>query len=200
MKNTLFLSLILLTLFSNCKKETIPELDARSNTSDFFISGTFGTEVIDLKASGDYYMYSNYYFDSTKKTNVFTGEIKNRNQIINQPKVRLEIIDFIKYDLGIDSLLNMSILDLFDTSDPSDCLGKATIILDLNDGTGEKNSSLIAQPLNKIKVKNVEQYAMNENSQHTVRITFEGEVLLPNSSGPDEVFKFDAAFAIAYPQ
>ena len=202
MKNYLYILIGLVLIIASCKKEAIPELSPTAGSDGIYFSGMLGTEPISLNSKGNYYMYSSFTFDSIQEVYVFTGELKERYCTDCGTGIKLKVTNYKKSPGGVinfdlDSILTISSINWESLSAVE--LGLAEIIIDKNDGNPVLSSrSCYQSASNKLLINSVEYYNKNELGQNTVKVQFEGEVYITNSTG-DELFTFNGSFAFAYP-
>ena len=201
MKNYFYILIGLTMTIVGCKKELIPELISTAGSEGIYINGMLESEPINLNSSGNYYMYSNFSFDSVKEVYIFTGELKERYCADCGTGITLKVTNYIKSPGGVinfdfDSVFNTNCIYWNDYT--VDELGLAEIII-VKDNQPPLSSRSCFQPnTNRIEIKNVEYYKNNELGQKTVKITFEGKVLLSTPQGY-KLFIFDGSFAFGYP-
>ena len=202
MKNYYYIFLGFIILLSSCKKEEIPELNPTSGSHGIYINGMLGTEPINLNSSGNYYMYSNFIFDSIREVYIFTGELKERYCTDCGPSIKLNVTNYKKSPGGInnfdyDSIFNTSVINWGNVT--TDELGLAELVIEKNNGSNPMSSMNTYQPTaNSLKIKDFELYKVNELGQNTVKVKFEGQVTMLTPSG-EKLFVFDGAFAFAFP-
>lgn len=202
MKINFYTLILLVTIFASCKKETIPELIPTVGSDGIYINGMLGSEPINLNSKGNYYMYSSFSFDSIREVYIFTGELKERYCSDCGPGIKLKVTNYKKSPGGInnfdtDSIFNTNIINWGSVT--TDELGLAELILEKNNGQLPMSSMNSYQSSNNnLKIIDLEIYKENELGQNTVKVKFEGQVMLSTPNG-DELFVFDGSFAFAYP-
>lgn len=200
MKKYYYIFLGLAITLASCKKEEIPELTPSITSEEIHINGMLGSESINLTSEGNYYMYTNFSFDSVTEIYVFEGELRERYCTDCGPGIKLKISNNKKYPGGIenfnlDSLFEMK--SLLWKSVAAEEVGLAELII--TKGTETYMSKNSFQPSsNRLTIKDVELYHTNELGQKTALISYEGDVFVSTPEG-DKLFTFDGSFAFAYP-
>lgn len=208
MKKILYITLCLLVLLS-CEKEVIPELvDQQKNTSTpestFYLKGLLGTDSVNIKSSQNYYMFSDFEFDVAKDLFVFTGELKETNCANCGIAIKIKLNNYIAspgevVNFDLDTVFKLEDKSWNDPLFPSDFLNKVEMIVNYNNGEPLRSSYSISQSSNSFKVVSAEHYENNELGQSTVKVKFEGRVLIPTSTPAAKLFIFEGVYAFAHP-
>lgn len=210
MRRILQILLLLSLVFVSCKKEPIPELVDEQNGTEipspkFYLKGLLGTDSVNIESKGDYYMFSSYDFDITNNHFVFIGELKQTNCSTCGIGITIKINNYINspgqvLNFNTDTTFKAGIKGWNDPLFPSNYLDKAEIIVNYNNGEPLRSSYSISQINKNINITSLEYFDANENGESTVRVGFNGTVLIPTSSPSSKLFTFEGVYAFAFPE
>lgn len=209
MKILIYISIIILA-FISCKKESIPELVEKQKgiedtSAKFYIKGMLGTDSVNLESKGGYYMFSSHDFDSPNDVYIFSGELKQTNCSSCGIGIKIKLNNYVN---SPNQILNFNTDTTFKTevrnwNDPlftNDYLNKAEIIVNYNNGEPLRSSYSISQVNKDFMITNLEYFNTNENGESTVKVSFQGSVLIPTSSPASKLFTFEGVYAFAFPE
>jgi hypothetical protein len=202
--------IVILIILVSCKKEPIPELVNEQNnvpipTGIFYLKGLLGTDSVKIKSTDNYYMFSDYEYDTTKDLFVFTGELKETNCTSCGIAIQIKLHNYIAspsqaINFDVDTVFKSEVRNWYDPLSPSNFLNKAEIVVNYNNGEPLRSSYSISQVNKNISITDFTFFEDNELGKATVKVSFSGNVLIPTSTPTSKLFTFEGVYAFAYPE